>query len=227
MSGSRSKWFAFAATVQLATILVPTAFLPVSSAAQEELALAILTLPFAAIPVVMGVAMLKYRLYDIVVVINKAIFLAALAAFITVVYVAVVVGVGTLVGRRDEPNLALSVAAAAIVAVIFQPVRARVQRFANRLLYGERATPYEVLSAFSARMGETAPPEELLGRWPNLCRRAGGHPGPGAATGRLRAPAGRHMAYGGGAGRLPSAGTRRGVADLCLGRPRLVRHPPR
>ncbi len=59
-------------------------------------------------------------------------------------------------------------AATAIVAVAFQPVRDRVQRVANRLVYGERATPYEVLSAFSARMGETAPPEELLGRLAQL-----------------------------------------------------------
>lgn len=100
------KWFAFAAAVQLVALLVPTALLPVSSAAQEELALALVALAFTATPVVMGVAILKYRLYDIEVVINKAILLAALAAFITVVYVGVVVGVGTLVGRRDEPNLA-------------------------------------------------------------------------------------------------------------------------
>jgi len=161
------RWFAFAATIQLSTIVI-TFLVPASGAAAQELTLALLALAFTTTPVVMGVAILKYRLYDIEVVVNKTIVFAALASFITVVYVGVVVGVGSLVGRGDEPNLALSVAATAIVAVAFQPVRGRVQRVANRLVYGERATPYEVLSAFSARMGETAPPEELLGRLARL-----------------------------------------------------------
>ena len=117
---------------------------------------------FSLMPVSVGVAVLKHRLYDIDVVINKALVFGVLAAFITAVYVAIVVGVGSLVGRGDEPNLALSIAATAVVAVAFQPVRDRVQRFANRLVYGSRATPYEVLSNFADRVGGSYDAAELL-----------------------------------------------------------------
>src|SRR6266571_2519585 len=103
----------------------------------------------AGIPVAIGIAVLKYRLYDIDVVINKTVVFGGLAAFITAVYVGIVVGIGAAIGQgTSKPNLGLSILATAVVAVAFQPVRERIQRFANRLVYGKRATPYEVLSEF-------------------------------------------------------------------------------
>ena len=102
-----------------------------------------------------GIAIFKYRLYDIDVVINKTVVFGALAAFITAVYVGIVVGIGAAIGQGSKPNLGLSILATGVVAVAFQPVRERVQRFANRLVYGVRATPYEVLSEFSSRMAGT------------------------------------------------------------------------
>jgi signal transduction histidine kinase len=114
------------------------------------------------IPIAITVAILKYRLYDIDVVINKTVVFGVLAAFITAVYVAIVVGVGALIGSGSKPNLGLSILATAIVAVAFEPVRERVQHFANRLVYGQRATPYEVLSEFSDRMAGTYASEEVL-----------------------------------------------------------------
>jgi signal transduction histidine kinase len=107
------------------------------------------------VPVAAAIAVLKYRLYDIDIVISRTLVYGALAVFITAVYVAIVVGIGTLVGSGGQPNLILSIVATAIVAVAFQPVRERVQRVANRLVYGKRATPYEVLSQFSERVAET------------------------------------------------------------------------
>jgi signal transduction histidine kinase len=117
---------------------------------------------FALIPLAIGVSILRYRLFDIDVVINKAVLFGALAVFITLVYVAIVVGVGALVGSQASP--VLSAAAAACVALAFQPARRRAQRFADRLVYGKRATPYEVLSAFSERVGQTYANEDLLPR---------------------------------------------------------------
>jgi signal transduction histidine kinase len=114
------------------------------------------------LPVAVGIAILRYRLFDIDVVINKTFVFGGLAAFITIVYVAIVVGIGQLVGETG--NTALSILATAIVAVTFQPVRTRMQRLANRLVYGKRATPYEVLSEFSERIGGTYAAEELLPR---------------------------------------------------------------
>ena len=117
---------------------------------------------FVLIPLAIGVSILRFRLFDIDVVINKAVLFGALAIFITLVYVAIVVGFGTLVGGRTDP--VLSAAAAAAVALAFQPARRRAQRFADRLVYGKRASPYEVLSEFSERVGNAYANEELLPR---------------------------------------------------------------
>jgi signal transduction histidine kinase len=131
---------------------------------------------FGLIPIAIGVSVLRYHLFDIDVVINRALLVGVLAVFITVVYVAVVVGVGALVGSRADPIL--SAAAAAIVALAFQPVRRRAQRFADRLVYGERAAPYEVLSEFSERLGNAYANEDLL---PRMARALAG------GTGAVRA----------------------------------------
>jgi signal transduction histidine kinase len=116
------------------------------------------------LPVATAIAVLKYRLYDIDLVINKSLVYGALAVFITTVYVAIVVGIGHLVGTGGKPNLGLSILATALVALAFQPVRERIQRLANRLVYGKRATPYEVLSEFSDRIASTYSDEEVLPR---------------------------------------------------------------
>jgi signal transduction histidine kinase len=116
------------------------------------------------IPAACAVAILKYRLYDIDVVISKTVVYAVLAAFITAVYVLLVVGVGALAGVGGRPSLGLSILATAVVAVAFQPVRERVQRLANRLVYGRRATPYEALAQLSERMAGTYATEDLLPR---------------------------------------------------------------
>ena len=126
---------------------------------QDVSIIGILAVPFGA-----GVAVLKYRLYDIDVVISRTLVYGSLAAFITAVYVGIAVGIGTLVGSGGKPNLGLSILATAIVAVGFQPLRERLQRFANRLVYGKRATPYEVLSQFSERVAESYASDEVLPR---------------------------------------------------------------
>jgi len=115
-----------------------------------------------------AVAITKYRLYDIDVVISKTVTYGALAIFITAVYVGIVVGVGTLVGGGDEPNLVLAIGATALVALLFEPMRSRLQRWANRLVYGERATPYEVLARFSQRAVAAEGDDEMLQRIPRL-----------------------------------------------------------
>ncbi|HET8526634.1 MAG TPA: histidine kinase [Actinomycetota bacterium] len=117
---------------------------------------------FALIPISIGVAVLKYRLYDIDVVIRKAVVAGAIAVFFTAVYVAIVGGVGALVESRS--TAVLSFIAAAIVAALFQPVMRRAGRLADRIVYGKRATPYEVLSEFSERVGETFAAEDVLPR---------------------------------------------------------------
>jgi signal transduction histidine kinase len=135
----------------------------------------------SAFPVALAVAILKYRLYDIEVVLNKALVYGSLAAVITTVYVAIVVGLGGALGAGGEPNLALSILATAVVAVGFQPARERLQRLANRLVYGQRATPYEVMADFARRIAGALSSEEVLPRMAEAAAR-----GVGAARSRVR-----------------------------------------
>lgn len=109
------------------------------------------------IPVAAGIAILKYRLYDIDPVVNKTLVVGSLVLLITVGYIVIVVGVGTLIPVGTGW---LSLLATAVVAVAFEPLRRRAQRVADRLVYGHRATPYEALSRLSAQLDEA--PEELL-----------------------------------------------------------------
>jgi signal transduction histidine kinase len=94
----------------------------------------------------------RYRLYDIDLVISKTLTFGALGVFIAAMYALVVVGVGTLIHQADEPNLWLSIGATAIIAVLFEPIHTRIRRVANRFVYGDRATPYTVLSQVSSRL---------------------------------------------------------------------------
>jgi two-component system, NarL family, sensor kinase len=91
------------------------------------------------------VAVLRYRLHQFDVVVNRTVAGSVLAALVTGSYLAVVVGVGSLVGRNAEHPL-LPLLAAGLVAVLFEPARRRVRRVVDRLLYGRDADAYEVLS---------------------------------------------------------------------------------
>jgi signal transduction histidine kinase len=117
--------------------------------------------------VAIGIAIMKYRLYDIDIIINRAIVFVVLAAFITLVYAVVVVGIGSLV---DSSSLWLSIGATAAVAVLFEPVRQRVQGWVNRLVYGRRATPYEVLSEVTSQMADAEFEAGLLDRMADSLR---------------------------------------------------------
>jgi signal transduction histidine kinase len=154
------------AVIVAAVVAVPvatSAFLPQSNQGEPSpLYFAASISTIALLPIAIAVAILRYGLYDIDLVLNRTLTYGALAVGITVIYVGVVVGVGSLIGRAGQANLVLSLAATALVAVAFQPLRNRAQRLANRLVYGDRATPYEVLSRFSERIAETVASDETL-----------------------------------------------------------------
>jgi signal transduction histidine kinase len=168
------KWFAtatfFTGSLFVITgVLTPLLPSPVDGILQGASVAAWVTIPIAA-----GIAILKYRLYDLDVVLNKTVVFGALAVFITAVYVGIVVGIGALVGAAGEPNVYLSIVATAVVAVAFQPARARVQRLANRLVYGKRASPYEVLAEFSDQVARSYATEEILPRMAHTVAEATG-----------------------------------------------------
>ena len=159
----QAKWLGAGVVVLVAAVVVGLITSPTSTWT-TPIPIAAETIGFTAFPLCLGVAVLKYRLYGIDLVVNRALVYAALAVFITSVYVGIAVGIGTLVGSGGKPNLGLSIVATAIVAIGFQPLRDRLQRVANRLVYGERATPYEVLSQFSERVAESYASDDVLPR---------------------------------------------------------------
>lgn len=111
-----------------------------------------------------AIAIWRHQLFDIDVVISRTLLFGSMALFIAAVYVGVVFGLGSIIGRQDSANQTLSLAATVLVAFLFQPVRDRLERAANRLVYGTRATPYEVLSDLSTRLGKAESTEGLLDR---------------------------------------------------------------
>jgi signal transduction histidine kinase len=163
------KWLAFAGVVVTAVFLgtsVGWAVAAQNDTLNRVVLPAVILLALFLIPVTASVGILKYRLYDIDVVISKTLIYGLLAAFVTIVYVAVVVGIGALVGSRG--NLLLSIVATAVIALAFQPVRQWARHLANRLVYGKRATPYEVLSELAHGVGGNYSADDILPRMASI-----------------------------------------------------------
>jgi signal transduction histidine kinase len=112
------------------------------------------------VPVFTYIAILKYRLYYIDVVINRTLVYGALTACVAGIYVLAVVALGALF--QAQGHLAVSLSATGLVAVLFQPLRSRLQRGVNRLMYGERDDPYAVTSRLGRRLEATLVPEAVL-----------------------------------------------------------------
>ena len=148
------KWIALAAAVVAASQLVALLALAATGDASNPVTVtAYVVVPVTAlfgIPAIITLAILKYGLYQIDVIINRAVQYGLLSAALTGVYAGIVVGIGTLAGYAGGP--VLTIAAAVTIALLFQPLRRRAQRFANRLVYGKRATPYQALSDFAGDM---------------------------------------------------------------------------
>ena len=169
------KWLALAFAGVLATQAVGALSI---AAGQENKPLQ--TVPYAitpflvyfAIPAAMAVAILRRRLFDIDVIISRALLVTLLSAGVTAIYAAVVLGIGALVGSGSDPLL--TVAAAVAIALVFQPLRQRASLLANRLVYGHRATPYQVLSDFAAGMAGQLDLGDALDRMVSLLGGAAG-----------------------------------------------------
>ena len=154
-------WVAFAILVNITLTLLNVAVEPFGTENR-----AFMILDSASTMILMGamaIAIMKFRLYEIDRIISRSVTFGVLAVFIGGVYVGIVVGVHAVL---PGAGFWLSIVASAIVAIAFQPARRRVERWANRLVYGDRATPYEVLVRFSRRSAEL--PDELLSRVPRL-----------------------------------------------------------
>jgi two-component system NarL family sensor kinase len=107
-----------------------------------------------------AVAIVRHHLYDIDLLINRTLVYGLLTALVVGLYVATVSLLG--VALRQRAGLVASLVATGVVAVLFQPIRERLQRAVNRLLYGERQDPYRVLAGLGQRLEATVAPQAVL-----------------------------------------------------------------
>jgi signal transduction histidine kinase len=160
------KWIAFTAATAIGCSVVVLvsmdiggkSWAPVTAAAD----VVVTVIGLAGFPVAIAIAIFKYGLYQIDVIISKALSYGLLSAALTAVYAGIVVGIGTLAGYVGGP--VLTVAAAVVVAMLFHPVRQRATLLANRFVYGRRASPYQVLADFAQDMAGQLDADAALDR---------------------------------------------------------------
>jgi hypothetical protein len=153
------KWMAAAAaTVAIGyLIFMVTSFL---SQGSEEMTLwvavvsQVVPLSFVLLPVAVGIAVLKHRLYDIDVIINRALVYVLLTTLLVLVYVGGVVGVGGAVRgvTGDADNSLIIAATTLVIAGLFRPARTRIQRFIDRRFYRHKYDAIRTVESFSARL---------------------------------------------------------------------------
>ena len=119
--------------------------------------LGLLVLPY---PFALAIAILRYRLFDIDIIIKRTLVYGTLTVSVVAIYV-LVVSLASLLLHPSSTFLP-SLLATGLVAVLFQPLHARLQRMVNRLLYGERDDPYAVLARLSSRLESALIPEAVL-----------------------------------------------------------------
>ena len=118
------------------------------------------SLVMSALPIAIAFSIMRYRLWDIDLIINRALVYGTLTACVVAAYVLVVGGLGALF--QSSGSFFFSLIATGIIAVVFQPLRDRLQRLVNRLMYGERDDPYKVLSQLSQHLESTLTPDSIL-----------------------------------------------------------------
>src|SRR5215213_9923831 len=154
------KWIAFAAAVVAVAFVCHLALSFSGLGDRIEWYGVLWGMALCGLPVAAGIAILRQGLFDIDLVVNRTLVYTVLTAIVAGLYILLVVGAGTLF--QTEGGVLPPLFATGIVAVAFQPLRLRVQRGVNRLLYGERDDPYTVLTRLGQRLEGALAPEEIL-----------------------------------------------------------------
>jgi hypothetical protein len=148
------KWFASAAALFAATTIVYTFFL---AGVAEQAGQISTLLAFAGIPVAVGVAILRHRLYNIDVVINRTLVYGSLTITLALLYFGSVTTTQaifrTLAGQQEQPQLAI-VVSTLVIAALFNPLRRRIQSFIDRRFYRSKYDAIKTLEAFSIKLRE-------------------------------------------------------------------------
>ena len=153
------RWLVFASLISGGGILLLW-YLPTLLLGQPVLGsngLGLLALPY---PLILPIVILRYRLFDIDIIINRTLVYGLLTTLIVCVYVVVVNVLGAVLHSSGSP--VNSLVATGLIAVLFQPLRSRLQQIINRIMYGERDEPYTVLSRLGSRLEATLAPEAVL-----------------------------------------------------------------
>ena len=115
------------------------------------------------VPAAAGIAVLRYRLWDLEVVVKKTLVAAVLVGTLTLIAVVVLAFVGTVFIGLSGPTAVVLLIGVAIGFAVW-PLRRFARRVADRLVYGGRATPYEVLTDFAGRLADTYSTDDVLPR---------------------------------------------------------------
>lgn len=126
----------------------------------QELSIIATDITLVSIVIATGVAILRYRLWDIHILVNRALVYGLLTTLVVALYIVIVGTLGNFL--QAGGSLPVSLLGTGIIAISFQPLRDRLQRSVNRLLYGERDDPYAVLGRLSERLEVVAASPSVL-----------------------------------------------------------------
>ena len=154
------KWLAFAASILglgFSSYVIPGNILPDDAGGADPLWQNLLedavTLSFAGIPMAVGIAVLRHRLYDIDLIINRALVYVSLTVLLAAVYAGGVVGLQAALRSLTGQESTLAVVASTLaIAALFGPLRRRVQAFVDRRFYRRKYDAAKTLDAFSVRL---------------------------------------------------------------------------
>ncbi len=151
-------WFTYAAMlIPLALVICIVTGLASATAASIAQGIAIFAM-LIAVPAAVAIGILRYRLFDIELAINRTLVYGTLTLCIAVGYVAIITGLDALISQRGIAG----VLAAGLVAAGVQPLRLRLQRRSDRWIYGDRSDPYAALTRLGDRLQGTLAPGEVV-----------------------------------------------------------------
>jgi hypothetical protein len=131
----------------------------------------LILLAYAGVPIAVGIAVLKHRLYDIEIIVNRTLVYGALTASLAVVYLGSVASLQTLFGVLMEGGSQLAVVASTLaIAALFNPLRRRIQAFIDRRFYRRKYDARKTLEAFAAKLREETDLDALNAELVGLAR---------------------------------------------------------
>lgn len=159
----QTKWVLFGLSLSVIGFLLGNTLL--NAGIQVSVATYVATLVFAyllqlAVPVSFGFAIMRYRLWEIDLIINRTLVYGSLTAVVTGLYLFVVLLLGLVF--QAQGNLIISLVGTGLVAILVNPLRVSLQQATNRLMYGDREEPYKVMTQLSQRLGASLQLDQVL-----------------------------------------------------------------